>query len=123
MAPPPAVPVADHTSDDEDDALEVTEVEMKAVIRRLSVKNSVPGPDGVPGRVWVLVMETLGSRLRGLFSAYMERGQFLLCWKTGKLVLIAKPGRPADSPSAHRPIVLLDEVGKLFERVILDALL
>ncbi|XP_063899258.1 uncharacterized protein LOC135119195 [Helicoverpa armigera] len=28
------------------------------------------------------------------------------------------PGRPADSPSAYRPIVLLDEVGKLFERVV-----
>ncbi|KAJ8706855.1 hypothetical protein PYW07_012933 [Mythimna separata] len=67
-------------------------------------------------------MEALGSRLRGLFSACMERGQFPLRWKIGKLVLIAQPGRPADSPSAYRPIVLLDEVGKLFKRVIVDRL-
>ncbi|KAL0860122.1 hypothetical protein ABMA27_010429 [Loxostege sticticalis] len=26
--------------------------------------------------------------------------------------------RPTDSPSAYRPIVLLDEIGKLFERII-----
>ncbi|KAJ8718887.1 hypothetical protein PYW07_016443 [Mythimna separata] len=115
MAPPPAVPVADHTSDDEDDAPEVTEVELRAVVRRLSVKKTAPGPDGVPGRVWVM-------GLRGLFSACMERGQFLFRWKTRKLVLIAKPGHPADSPSAYRPIVLLDEVGKLFKRVIADRL-
>ncbi|KAJ8732627.1 hypothetical protein PYW07_015226 [Mythimna separata] len=95
---------------------------MRAVVRRLSVKNTASGPDGVPGRVWVLAMEALGSRLRGLFSACMERGQFRLRWKNGKLVLIAKPGRPVDSPSAYRPIVLLDEVGKLFERVITDRL-
>ncbi|CAK1584094.1 unnamed protein product [Parnassius mnemosyne] len=30
--------------------------------------------------------------------------------------------RPADSPSAYRPVVLLDEVGKLFERVIANRL-
>ncbi|KAJ8706025.1 hypothetical protein PYW07_010802 [Mythimna separata] len=110
-APPPAVPVADHTSDDEDDAPEVTEVEMRAVVRRLSVKNTASGPDGVPGRVWILAMEALGSRLRGLFSACMERGQFRLRWKNGKLVLIAKPGRPADSPSAYRLVGHLARVG------------
>ncbi|KAJ8719259.1 hypothetical protein PYW07_016815 [Mythimna separata] len=52
----------------------------------------------------------------------MERGQFHLRWKTGKLVLIAKARRPADSQFAYQPIVLLDEVGKFFERVIADRL-
>ena len=48
----------------------------------------------------------------------MERGEFLLHWKTRKVDLIKKPGCPAGYPSAYRSIVLLDEVGKLFERVI-----
>ncbi|CAK1585034.1 unnamed protein product [Parnassius mnemosyne] len=80
------------------------------------------GPDGLPGKAWVLASEALGPRLEGLLSACLERGQFPLRWKTGKLVLIRKPGRPADSPSAYRPVVLLDEVGKLFERVIANRL-
>ena len=33
-------------------------------------------------------------------------------------MLLRKEGRPPDSPSAYRPICLLDEVGKLLERVI-----
>ena len=107
----------DHTSDD-DDVPEVTGVDLRVAVARLKAKNTAPGPDGLPGKAWVLALEALGPRLRGLLSACLERGQFPLRWKTGKLVLIRKPGRPADSPSAYRPIVLLDEVGKLFERVV-----
>ena len=48
--------------------------------------------------------------------------QFARRCKTEKLVLIKKPGRPADSPSAYRHIVLLEEVCKFFDRVIADHL-
>jgi hypothetical protein len=33
-------------------------------------------------------------------------------------VLLQKPGKPPSSPSAYRPIVLLDEAGKLLERIV-----
>ena len=52
----------------------------------------------------------------------LEQGQLPHRWKTGKLVLIKEPGRPADYPSAYRPIVLLDEAGKPFERIFTDCL-
>jgi hypothetical protein len=39
-------------------------------------------------------------------------------WKTGRLVLLQKPGKPANTPSAYRPIVLLNEAGKLLERIV-----
>ncbi|KAA5662626.1 hypothetical protein F3G62_31675, partial [Pseudomonas aeruginosa] len=39
-------------------------------------------------------------------------------WKTGRLVLLRKDGRPADSPAGYRPIVLLDEAGKMLERIV-----
>lgn len=35
-----------------------------------------------------------------------------------RLVLLRKEGRPATSPSAYRPLCLLDEIGKLLERVV-----
>ncbi|CAK1580560.1 unnamed protein product [Parnassius mnemosyne] len=38
----------------------------------------------------------------------MERGK----------VLLKKEDRATDSPSAYRPICLLDEIGKLFERIV-----
>ena len=101
----------------------VSEEELDAAVRRLRAKKTAPGPDGIPGRVWVLTAKTLGDRLRRLFSACLETGQFPSEWKTGRLVLLKKDGRPADSPSAYRPIVLLDEVEKLFERVIAGRLI
>ncbi|CAB3235600.1 unnamed protein product [Arctia plantaginis] len=48
----------------------------------------------------------------------LASGRFPERWKCGKLVLLQKPGRPAESVAAYRPIVLLDEAGKLFERVL-----
>ena len=33
-------------------------------------------------------------------------------------MLLRKPGKPAESPSAYRPICLLDEAGELFERIV-----
>ena len=39
-----------------------------------------------------------------------------------KLTLTPKPGRAPDSPSTFRPICLLDEAGKLFERIVASRL-
>ncbi|CAG4939554.1 unnamed protein product [Colias eurytheme] len=100
--------------------LDVTESEMDMAIRRLSARNCVPGPDGIPGRAWALALTVpeLKHRLRSFFSKCLKAGIFPLSWKESKLVLIKKPDRPEDSPSAYRPICLLDEIGKLFERII-----
>lgn len=97
----------------------VSEGELWAAILRLRAKSKAPGPDGIPGRAWAVALEVaLGDRFRGLLSRCLETSRFPSLWKTGRLVLLRKDGRPADSPSAYRPIVLLDEAGKLFERVI-----
>lgn len=95
--------------------LEVSKSELEQAVNRLSARNTAPGPDGIPGRVWVLTQDVLGNRLRQLFNG---NGMFPAIWKEARLVLLKKEGRPEDSPSAYRPICLLDEVGKLFERII-----
>jgi hypothetical protein len=115
--PPPMIPPRGSEADT-GDAPEVTEGELGAAVLRLRAKNTAPGPDGVPGRAWVLALGPLKARLSALFSACLAQGQFPRAWKAGKLVLLRKEGRPADSPSAYRPIVLLDEASKLLERVV-----
>ena len=97
---------------------EVSEGELDAAVQRARRKNTAPGPDGIPGRVWALCIGALGDRLRRLLDACLESGRFPSWWKTGRLVLIKKDGRPAESPSAYRPIVMLDEAEKILERVI-----
>lgn len=98
--------------------LRVTEGELARAIRRLGAKNTAPGPDGVPGKALVLALDVLGPRLGQIFDQCLGLGTFPTGWKTSRLVLLRKEGRPADSPSAYRPICLLDEAGKLFERII-----
>jgi len=96
--------------------------EMAIAVRRMGAKNTAPGPDGIPGRAWVLALSVLKDRLRHLFTECLRQGRFPRIWKAGRLVLIAKPGRPAESPSAYRPICLLDEAGKLLERIVASRL-
>jgi hypothetical protein len=39
-------------------------------------------------------------------------------WKEAALALLLKEGKPPGRPLSYRPICLLDETAKLFERVI-----
>lgn len=107
-APPPV----------DDGEIAVTVTELRLAVAKMTAKNTAPGPDGVHGRVLALALQELGPRLRALLSACLEQGQFPRIWKTGKLVLLHKEGKPAESPSAYRPIVLLDETCKIFERIL-----
>ncbi|CAH2108905.1 unnamed protein product [Euphydryas editha] len=96
----------------------VTQAEMEVAVRRLRGKRTAPGPDGIPGRVLGIALQEMGERLREVFSACLASGRFPKSWKDGKLCLLRKEGRPVDSPSAYRPIILLDDTGKLLERVV-----
>lgn len=66
----------------------------------------------------------LHARLWACFNACLREGVFPSAWKRANLVLIPKgdKGSVAGLPKV-RPICLLDEIGKLFERVIADRLL
>jgi hypothetical protein len=63
-------------------------------------------------------MEVVSPRVRHLFSRCLRESIYPPVWWTARLVLLRKEGRSPDSPSVYRPICLLDEIGKLFERVI-----
>ncbi|XP_072949830.1 uncharacterized protein [Epargyreus clarus] len=111
-------PAASPNSSDWSDDLAVTECELDTAIKRMARRNTAPGPDGIPGQAWVLALTVLGGRLQKLFTACFRYGRFPSVWRRAKLVLVHKLGKPRDSPSAYRPICLLDEAGKLFERII-----
>lgn len=74
-------------------------------IQRLKVCNRAPGPDGIPGRALALALTAaLGDNVRQLFDSCFYYGIFPTTWKEANLVHLKKEGRPADSPSAYRPI-------------------
>ncbi|TLM46215.1 reverse transcriptase family protein, partial [Acinetobacter baumannii] len=65
-----------------------------------------------------LALGALGDRLLELYNGCLESGRFPSLWRTGRLVLLRKEGRPVDTAAGYRPIVLLDEAGKLLERIL-----
>ena len=107
---------------DWNEELRVTEEELLEAAKKMASRDVAPGPDGIPGRVWTESIDTLAPRLRHLFSRCLKEGAYPRAWRTAKLVLLRKEGRPPDAPSAYRPVCLLDEVGKLFERIIVARL-
>ena len=100
----------------------VTEEEFGTARLCLRAKKTAPGPDGIPAKIVALAAVEMEPRIRELFDSCFRVGRFPKAWKEGLLCLLRKEGRPMDSPSAYRPIVLLDEAGKLFERVIASRL-
>ena len=112
-SPVPPPPSTTWTED-----LGVTEEELLEAAKRMASRDVAPCSDGIPGRVWAESIDTLAPRLRHLFTRCLKEGAYPRTWRTARLVLLRKEGRPPDSPSAYRPICLLNEVGKLFERVI-----
>ncbi|CAK1579853.1 unnamed protein product [Parnassius mnemosyne] len=97
----------------------VTVEELDRAVSRLRARNTAPEPDRPgPGRVLVLSLANLGDRLRQLFTDCLRSAKFPTEWKEARLVLLKKEGRAADSPSAYRPICLLNEIGKVFERIV-----
>lgn len=118
FAPPAMVRTPREAASGENEVAPVTAGELGAELLKLRAKKTAPGPDGVPARVVAIAATHMEERFRGLFSACLTAERFPKPWKEGKVCLLHKEGRPADSPSAYRPIVLLDEVGKMFEGII-----
>jgi hypothetical protein len=97
--------------------LGVSEKELAEAVGRIGARKA-PGPDGIPAPLWKGTAEELAPRMRRLFDRCIAWGEFPGLWKEGRMVLLPKPGRPPDSPSAFMLLCLLDEVVKVLERVV-----
>jgi len=51
------------------------------------------------------------------FTCCIKEGSFPRIWKNARVVLLEKDGKPRGVQSSYRPICLLNEAGKVFERV------
>jgi len=75
------------------------------------------GPDGLSLTIWRSVPGCVIEALAMLYTLCLERGQIPSSWKRAILVLIPKGQLDARNPKA-RPICLLNDVGKFFERIV-----
>ena len=91
-------------SREEDDAagsvFEEVKVEEVAMIARKISTNKAPGPDGVPAEGVKILPMTKPEVFADMANNLLRRARFPRVWKTARLVLIPKPGKPPEQPSA-----------------------
>uniref|UniRef100_A0A2M4BC18 Putative waldo-3 aae n=1 Tax=Anopheles marajoara TaxID=58244 RepID=A0A2M4BC18_9DIPT len=99
----------------------VTLEELQAAANRIA-PNKAPGPDGIPNIALKSALQTCPDMFQRAMQKCMDDRVFPVCWKRQKLLLLPKPGKNPGDASAYRPICLLDSMGKLLERLILNRL-
>lgn len=98
---------------------EVSVEELESISRRAIRKGTwAPEPDGIPARLVAEAQRCSGDIFINLYNRCFREGSFPKRWKKARLVLIRKEGKPEGEPSAYRPLCLLNETGKMFERLI-----
>lgn len=99
-----------------------TKRELEAAAARLAV-NKAPGPDCIPNAVIRIIAESDPDILLTIMNKCLRDGVFPDSWKIQKLVLIPKGKSGPPGPSSYRPLCMLDGVGKLLERLVLQRLI
>jgi ribonuclease HI len=96
----------------------ISEIEVYRSLK--SAKGSTaPGEDGLPMSIWKHLWRHLGNLITRIFAASIVLGYHPVRWRTAKIAVLRKPGKPDYSlPGAYRPISLLNTLGKLLEAVI-----
>ncbi|KAI4472786.1 hypothetical protein M0804_015611 [Polistes exclamans] len=113
-------PAAPNVSVEETEEIIVTIGEVRKAARRINLGRA-PGPDGIPGLVVKSAATYCGRGLAECFTMLLRNGVFPQAWKRARLVLIKKKqDGDGNAPSTYRPLCLLDEVGKLFEKVVVS---
>ncbi|XP_025161631.1 uncharacterized protein LOC112590116 [Harpegnathos saltator] len=113
----PITPYVTPSSEHQGEVPGVTEEEVAEATKGVKSRKA-PGPDGIPGRVLTLASGYMSGTFVHLFTRALRERRFPPVWGRANVVLLRKEGKPEDSPSAYLPICLLDEAGKLFERII-----
>lgn len=91
--------------------------ELQQAARSLRNKKA-PGPDGVPMEVLKVITRSHPDVLLNMYNQCLNKGVFPAVWKRQRLVLISKGKGNPNSPSAYRPLCMLDAAGKLLERLL-----
>ena len=91
--------------------------ELKRAGGRLQA-NTAPGIDGFPNEILKEVSWVYPEILLEVFNSCLRDGRFFADWKKQRLVLLRKGNKPLGDASSHRPICLLDTMGKLLEEMI-----
>lgn len=94
----------------------ITLNELADAIRK--AKNKAPGPDAITAPILKAALEANPQLFLLELNRQWEDMNFPNNWKEAKLVLIEKPRKTQEAKASYRPICLLNELAKLYERIV-----
>lgn len=99
----------------------VLESEVREIVKFLNSRKA-PGPDNISNRIIRRFPDNIIKILTRIFNDCLRLSYFPSKWKLGKITAIPKPGKDPTDPKNFRPITLLSNMGKIFEKIILSRL-
>jgi ribonuclease HI len=95
-----------------------TPTEIKTAIFT-SANRKAPGPDGITFLCLRHAYQAASRYFNSFYAALGETGYHPIGWRQATTVVIPKPGKPDYTiPKAHRPIALLNCMGKILEKMM-----
>lgn len=91
--------------------------ELKMVMEKTK-SGKAPGLDGIPMEAIKETVSVFPEWILGVLNNVLQKQEFPKCWKVARLVLLPKVATPGGSPSAYRPLCLLNTISKVFESLI-----
>lgn len=112
----------DNLDSDSNDEIELTLTEDDISNAILDIKkNKAPGPDHLNR---IIILEAFKAEPQLFFNLYKKcwyERKFPKLWKQGALKILCKPGKDdPNDPKSYRPLTLLNEMGKVLEKIIID---
>lgn len=95
--------------------------EVRRYIKK-SNSNKAPGPDGITNHMLQNLSGNIIAHLTILINIALQFLYFPQIWKETTIITFPKPGKSPRLVSNHRPISLLNTMGKIYERIILKRL-
>lgn len=91
--------------------------EIKVMIKKhINVRKS-PGYDLITGKILHELPDKAIRVITMIFNAILRLEVFPMQWKMAQIIMIQKPGKPAEEVTSYRPISLLPILSKLFEKL------
>lgn len=96
----------------------ISPAEVRRAVQRLPRKKA-PGHDGITNATLKELPNKGLVSLARLFNGVLRTHHFPTGWKEGKVIVIPKPGKDRRLAASYRPITLLPQIAKLFEKLLL----
>ena len=100
--------------------VEVTQERVERLLREVDIRKAT-GPDDVSPQVLRHCSSELAGPLSEVFKACVRENTWPSVWKKARVVPIHKK-KSRSNPANYRPISLLSVVGKVLERVVVEAI-